>query len=112
MNPLGPAIAITATMLTIPIVAFSRRYLHGEFIFARVFTLSTLLLLGFNIFVTAPSLITVLGGWSLMGFSSTFLIGSYNDRLTVRNNATLVFAVYQISDMAILVAAASEIHAL
>jgi NADH-quinone oxidoreductase subunit L len=42
----------------------------------------------------------------LFGFASTFLIGAYNDRPTVRNNATYAFAAYQISDMALLAAVA------
>jgi NADH:ubiquinone oxidoreductase subunit 5 (subunit L)/multisubunit Na+/H+ antiporter MnhA subunit len=94
MNPLGPYIALAGTMIAFPVKAFARRYLHGEFIYAKFAVLSTCLLLGFNIVATAPSLYVLLGGWTLIGFSSTFLIGSYNERSTVRNNATFAFTVY------------------
>ena len=68
--------------------------------------MSTALVLGFNLVATAPSLTVAMGGWSLIGFASTFLIGTYNERPTVRNNATFAFACYQISDFAMLMAVA------
>ena len=105
MNPQGAMIAGCGTLLSLPILAFSRRYLHGEFMFGRFAGLSTGLLLGFNLVATAPTLEHALAGWSLFGFSSTFLIGAYNDRQTVRNNATFAFAAYRLSDFALLGAA-------
>ena len=105
MNPYGPIVALSGTLLALPILAFSRRYLHGEFMFGRFASLSVGLLLGFNLVATAPNLEMAMLGWSLFGFSSAFLIGAYNDRPTVRNNATFAFAVYRLSDFALLVAA-------
>lgn len=75
MNPHGTATALAAAALALPVLAFSRRYLHGEFMFGRCATLSVGLLLGFNLVATAPDLEHALAGWSLFGFSSTFLIG-------------------------------------
>ncbi len=114
MNPYGTLIALCGTMLSLPVLAFSRRYLHGEFMFARFQALCVGLLLGFNLIATAPTLEHAMAGWSLFGFASTFLIGAYNDRPTVRNNATFAFAAYRISDFAMLVAAtfAHQNHAL
>ena len=103
MNPLGPQIAVCGTMLSLPVLSFSRRYLHGEFMFPRFAQLSAGLLLGFNLVAVAPTLEHAMLGWSLFGFSSTFLIGAYNDRPTVRNNATYAFAAYRISDFALLI---------
>ena len=105
MNPHGAAIATCATLLALPVLAFSRRYLHGEPMFTRFAMLSAGLLLGFNLVATAPGLEQTMAGWGLFGFASTFLIGSYNDRSTVRNNATFAFAAYRISDFALLTAA-------
>ena len=105
MNPYGIPIALCGTLLSLPVLAFSRRYLHGEFMFARFQALCVGLLLGFNLIVTAPDLEHAMAGWSLFGFASAFLIGAYNDRPTVRNNATFAFAAYRISDFAMLVAA-------
>lgn len=105
MNPYGSLIAACGTGLALPVLAFARRYLHGEFMFGRFAKLCVGLLLGFNMVATAPSLHHALAGWGLFGFASTFLIGAYNDRPTVRNNATFAFAAYRISDFAMLVAA-------
>jgi hypothetical protein len=105
MNPYGLEIVAGGTALALPVLAFARRYLHGEFMFGRFAGLTVGLLSGFNIVATASSLDQLLAGWSLLGFSSTFLIGAYNDRPTVRNNATFAFGAYQISDLALLVAA-------
>ena len=106
MNPYGAFIAAAGTSLALPGLAFSRRYLHGEFMFRRIMALTAGLLLGFNLVATAPSLHAALNGWSLFGFCSTFLIGSYNDRPTVRNNATYSFAAYRVADFALLTATA------
>jgi NADH:ubiquinone oxidoreductase subunit 5 (subunit L)/multisubunit Na+/H+ antiporter MnhA subunit len=106
MNPFGALTALAAASLALPVLAFSRRYLHGEFMFSRFCGLSVGLLAAFNLVATAPDLVHALAGWSLFGFASTFLIGSYNDRPTVRNNATFVFAAYRVADFALLTAAA------
>ena len=105
MNPHGPMIALCGTLLSLPVLSYSRRYLHGEFMFGRFSMLCVGLLLGFNLVSCATSLEHALTGWSLFGFASTFLIGAYNDRPTVRNNATFAFTAYRISDLAMLVAA-------
>ena len=102
----GWAVALGGTLLAAPTLAFSRRYLHGEYLFGRVAFLSTTLVLGFNVVALAPSIEYSLVGWSIFGFASTFLIGAYNNRPSVRNNATFAFAAYRISDFALLAAAA------
>lgn len=106
MNPYGDAIAACATSLSLPVLAFSRRYLHGEFMFSRFSILSAGLVLGFNMVATAPNLENLIAGWGLFGFTSTFLIASYNDRPSVRNNATFAFAAYRVSDFALITALA------
>ena len=52
------------------------------------------------------------GGWSLIGLASTFLIGTYNHRVTVRNNAVFAFASYQLSDLSMICALAFSSGAL
>lgn len=112
VNPRGALVALGATSLTIPTLAFARRYLHGEFMFGRFTVLSVALLAGFNLAATAPSLTHTLAGWSLFGFASTFLIAMYNERPTVRQNATFAFFNYRLSDAALLTAATfSATHA-
>ena len=99
-------ISASATALGLSNLAFSRRYLHGEFMFPRMTLVSALMTFGFNIVASAPSLEDALLGWTLIGFSSTFLIGGFNDRPTARDNAAFAFGAYQISDAALLVACA------
>jgi uncharacterized protein YbcC (UPF0753/DUF2309 family) len=106
MNPHGFLVATCGTSLALPVLAFSRRYLHGEFMFNRFAFLSCGLLLGFNTVAMAPGFPELVEGWGLFGFASAFLISSYNDRPSVRNNATYAFAAYRISDFALLSALA------
>jgi hypothetical protein len=109
-SPQGAFIAFMATALTLPVLHFARRYLHGELLYGRFCAQCVGLLLGFNIVATAPDLHHALAGWTLFGFCSTFLIGTYNDRPSVRNNATFAFAVYKIGDFAMLSAACCTAH--
>jgi len=105
MNRRGPLIAVGGTTLSMCALAFSRRYLHGEFMYGRFVLLSAGLTLGFNLVAVATTLESALTGWKIMGLCSTFLIGPYNERSTARDNATFVFFVYSISDAALVVAA-------
>jgi hypothetical protein len=66
-NPRGAIIAVCATSLALPTLAFARRYLHGEFMFGRFSVLCVALLLGFNLVATAPTLLQALPGWTLFG---------------------------------------------
>jgi len=108
MNPRGTYIAAGATLLSLLNLAFARNYLHGEFLFHQFIVLSLGLLVGFNLVACAPSLEYAVIGWNIIGFSAVFLIGAFNERPTVRENATVVFFCYEISDAALLVAAAFE----
>ncbi len=110
LNPFGSLIAVCGTALALPVLAFARRYLHGEFMFARFSMLCSALVVGFNLIATAPNLALVLSGWNMFGLASTFLIGMYNERPTVRNNATFAFAAYEMSDFALLVAMTFGAH--
>jgi len=103
-NPLGPLTSVFGTMLTACALAFSRRYLHGEFMFGRFVMLMAGLSTGFSLVATAPTLTHVLPGWEVISFCSTFLIGAYNDRPSACENATFAFALYKLSGFALLVA--------
>ena len=104
-SPQGAAIAMAATMASLPSLTFARRYLHGEHMFGRFSGSTVGLLTGFNLVATAPSLDHTLAGWTLFGFSSAFLIGMYNERPSVRQNATFAFGAYRLGDLAMLSAA-------
>jgi hypothetical protein len=96
----GFAVALCASALAFCCLGFSRRYLHGEFMFGRFVVLSTLMLLGFNLVVLAPLMSSsFLAGWDLVGYSSVFLIGAYNGRPTARDSALYCMFVFQLSDV-------------
>ena len=65
--------------------------------YGRMVLVSASMLFGFNLVVSAPGLEDALLGWSIMGLSSTFLIGGFNDRPTARDNAAFAYSVYKIS---------------
>jgi len=106
VDPTQALITAGAAFLGISSVAFSRRYLHGEFMFGRMQMVSAGMVLAFNLVATAPTLEDVAIGWTLLGYCSTFLIGGFNDRPTARDNAAYAFLIYQLSDAALLVAIA------
>ena len=101
-----PLIMLGATLLGVSNLAYSRRYLHGEFMYGRMTLVSACMVAGFNMVTAAPGLEDALIGWTLIGFSSTILIGGFNDRPTARDNAAYAFSIYQLSDAALLLAAA------
>jgi hypothetical protein len=84
----GGIIAIGGTVLALCNVGFSRRYLHGEFMYDRFLLLAFVMLTGFNLIAaSAPSDSTethdlkfAAMGWSLLSFSSVFLISAWNHR--------------------------------
>jgi uncharacterized protein YbcC (UPF0753/DUF2309 family) len=106
MNPYGTYIATGATAISLPVLVFSRRYMHGEKLFAQTSLLSSLMVLGFNYIAMSPSLEELVEGWCLFGLASAFLIGTYNNRVTVRSNALFAFASYRLADMALLISVA------
>jgi len=106
MNAHGTMIAGCASALSLPVLAFSRRYMHGEQVFTQTSFLSSGLLLGFNYIALAPSLEDLVEGWAMFGLASAFLIGTYNDRVTVQSNALFAFASYRLADFALLVSVA------
>jgi len=95
-----------STFLSLCALAFSRRYLHGEFMYHRFLVLHLALLIGLIVVALGSTLKWKFIGWTILGLSSTFLIGAWNDRPTARENAAYVFGVYQIGDQVFLVAIA------
>jgi hypothetical protein len=103
----GGLVAVGGTILSLCNLGFSKRYLHGEFMYDRFVLLALVMLVGFNLVaVSAPTgdLKYSAIGWSLLSFSSVFLIGAWNDRPTARENATFIYMIYAVTDGAMLVA--------
>ena len=87
------------------VAAFSHRYLHRDPGFNRYFILFSIFLLGMLFVALAGSIEVLFAGWELLGLSSALLVGFYHERRAPVTNALRVFAVYRISDAAMLAAA-------
>ena len=102
---LSLAFAVLSTAIAGVVSAFSSRYLHRESGYNRFFVLLALFVTGM-LFVALAGNVTVLFiGWELVGLSSALLVAFFHERPAAVSNALRVFAIYRISDAAMLSAA-------
>jgi len=87
------------------IAAFGSKYLHREPGFNRFFVLLSLFLVGMVVTSLAGTIETLFAGWELVGVSSALLVAFFQERPAPVRNGLRVWAVYRISDAALLVAA-------
>jgi NAD(P)H-quinone oxidoreductase subunit 5 len=87
------------------VAAFSFRYLHREPGFRRYFVQLAMFVLGITLVALAGSIEVLVAGWELLGLSSALLVGFFHERRAPVANALRVFAVYRVSDAAMLGAA-------
>jgi NAD(P)H-quinone oxidoreductase subunit 5 len=85
--------------------AFAGRYLHRERGFNRFFVLYAVFLTGMVITALAGTIETLFAGWELVGLSSALLVGFFHERRAPVRNGLWVWAVYRVSDGALLLAA-------
>lgn len=105
LDPLSLGFALLSTGLCGVVAAFSSRYLHREPGFTRYFVLFAMFVWGISLVSVAGSVEVLFAGWELLGLSSALLVAFFQDRPAPVANALRVFAVYRISDAAMLVAA-------
>ena len=91
-----------ATLITIK---FSRYYLHREPGYSRFFSIVFLFIFGMNLLTLSSTLQTFLVGWEIAGLSSFLLIAFYFEREQPVRHALRAFAVYRVTDAALLMAA-------
>jgi NAD(P)H-quinone oxidoreductase subunit 5 len=96
---------ILSYLLCGAISAFATRYLHRERGYDRFFILYALFLAGMVLTALAGTVETLFAGWELVGLSSAFLIAYFQDRPAPVRNGLSVWAVYRVSDAALLLAA-------
>jgi len=96
--------SLSAAILGI-VSAFSNRYLHREPGYHRYFVLLTMFATGMMFVALAGNVEVLFVGWELVGLSSALLVGFFHERPAPVSNALRVFAVYRISDAAMLSAA-------
>ncbi len=82
--------------------AFSHRYLHREPGYHRYFFLLAMFVTGMLLVALAGNVEVLFAGWEFVGLSSALLVGYFHDRPAPVSNALRVFAVYRISDAAML----------
>src|SRR6185312_16672251 len=87
------------------VAAFSLRYMHREPGFQRYFVQFAMFTLGITLVALAGSVEVLFAGWELLGLSSVLLVGFFHERPAPLGNAMRVFAVYRVSDAAMLSAA-------
>jgi NADH:ubiquinone oxidoreductase subunit 5 (subunit L)/multisubunit Na+/H+ antiporter MnhA subunit len=85
--------------------AFATSYLHREPGFNRFFVLFCVFLLGMILASLAGTIETLFAGWELVGISSALLVAFFQDRVAPVRNGLRVWAVYRVSDAALLLAA-------
>jgi len=96
--------ALTAAIAGI-VAAFSNRYLHREPGYNRYFVLFAMFVTGMLLVALAGNVEVLFAGWELVGLSSALLVAFFHERRAPVTNALRVFAVYRISDAAMLSAA-------
>ncbi|MBC7855470.1 MAG: oxidoreductase, partial [Pirellulaceae bacterium] len=87
------------------IAAFAKNYMHREPGFNRFFVLYSLFLLGMVAASLAGTIETLFAGWELVGLSSALLVAYFQERPAPVRNGLRVWAVYRVSDAALLIAA-------
>lgn len=102
---LSVPLVILTFLLCGTIGAFATRYMHREQGFGRFFILYALFVLGMQATATAGTIETLFAGWELVGLSSALLVAFFHDRPAPVRNGLRVWAVYRVSDAALLIAA-------
>jgi NAD(P)H-quinone oxidoreductase subunit 5 len=90
--------------------AFASRYLHHEPGFNRFFVFYAVFLVGIVVTAVAGTIETLFTGWELVGLSSALLVTYFQERPAPPRNALRVWAVYRVSDAALLLAAVVMHH--
>jgi NAD(P)H-quinone oxidoreductase subunit 5 len=105
VDRLSLAFAALATAIVGVVSAFSNRYLHRESGYNRYFVLLAMFVTGMLLVALAGNVEVLFIGWELVGLSSALLVAFFHERPAAVSNALRVFAVYRISDAAMLSAA-------
>jgi NAD(P)H-quinone oxidoreductase subunit 5 len=90
--------------------AFANKYMHRERGFNRFFVLYSFFVLGMVVTSLAGTIETLFTGWELVGLSSAMLVAFYHERPAPVRNGLRVWAVYRVSDAALLVASVMLHH--
>ena len=101
---------ILSFVLSGTIGAFASKYMHREAGFNRFFSLYAVFVLGMIVAALAGTIETLFAGWELVGLSSALLVAFYQERPAPPRNGLWIWAVYRVSDAALLLAAVVMHH--
>jgi NAD(P)H-quinone oxidoreductase subunit 5 len=107
---LSVPVVILSFVLCGTVGAFASRYLHREPGFNRFFVLYAMFLAGMVITTLAGTIETLFVGWELVGLSSALLVAYFHERPAPVRNGLWVWAIYRVSDAALLLAAVVMHH--
>lgn len=99
-----PFLILTFLLCSV-IGGFATRYLHREPGFNRFFVFFAVFAFGMVIASLAGTIETLFAGWELVGVSSALLVAFFHERVSPVRNGLRVWAVYRVSDAALLIAA-------
>ncbi len=102
--------AILSFVLSGTIGAFAIKYMHRESGFNRFFVLYALFVLGMIVTSLAGTIETLFTGWELVGLSSALLVVFFQERRSPARNGLWIWAIYRVSDAALLLAAVAMHH--
>lgn len=90
--------------------AFANKYMHREQGFNRFFVFYVLFVLGMVVTSLAGTIETLFSGWELVGLSSALLVAFFHERPAPVRNGLWVWAIYRVSDAALLLASVALHH--
>lgn len=102
--------ALLSFLLVGTIGGFATRYMHRERGYNRFFVLYALFGAGMVLAALAGTVETLFAGWELVGLSSALLVAFFQERAAPPRNGLRVWAVYRVSDAALLLAAVVTHH--
>lgn len=102
--------AVMSYLLCGTIGSFATRYLHREPGYNRFFVLFALFLAGMIVTSLAGTIETLFAGWEFVGLSSALLVAFFQERPAPPRNGLRVWAVYRVSDAALLLSAVALHH--
>jgi NADH:ubiquinone oxidoreductase subunit 5 (subunit L)/multisubunit Na+/H+ antiporter MnhA subunit len=96
-----PLMGLTSVLIGI-VGTFSVRYMHREKGFQRFFLLLHVFAFGSMLTFSAGSFDLLIGGWELLGITSTLLIAFFQQRREPVVSSMHVFSVYRLGDIGLL----------
>lgn len=96
--------AIVGSLITFPVIIFSKSYLHRESEYKFFFNSVLLFYIAYNIIIFSGNFETFFIGWEFLGACSFLLISFYKDRYLPVKNSLKVISIYRLGDVCLILA--------